>query len=93
MAEYNKICGICQSALTSENTKPGFGVCCWRSVGPTKPLTHPDFHIQHQLVCVHCEPRAKEVNEGFGLFVYDVDGPSLRDVVRNNVLVQVGESA
>ena len=85
---YNTLCGICQSGLTPENTKPGFGVCTWRSVGGPQELREPFVTVQHLLVCLHCEPQAKQRNERYGIKVYDADGPSLWNTVQSEIVNQ-----
>jgi len=75
-------CAFCKTPLTPENTKPGFGVCTWSILGdyPMPACLDPlpgKIHMNHDLVCLSCAPRAKEVNEGNGIYIFDGDMPSI----------------
>lgn len=79
---HNTECAFCKKPLTPENTKPGVGVCSWiitdayQLPGWLKPLPGK-IHLNHELVCLECAPRAKEVNERNGTFIFDGDMPSI----------------
>src|SRR5262249_52074357 len=82
---FNQTCAWCHVPLSPDNIQLGFGSSCWRYVGPPRASgAFPYMYMQHLLVCRSCGPRVRAANEAAGVWVFNEDGPELRDVVLGN---------